>query len=103
MDDLQFGFTKDGGCQKALFVLRYVVDYFTSNGSNVYLAALNISRAYDSINHFQLFRQLICIRVPKSIIVLLMDWYGKIKECVKWEGMISDKFVILSGVIQGSK
>ena len=30
-------------------------------------------------------------------------WYGKIKCCVKWEGMISDKFVILSGVRQGSK
>ena len=36
MDDLQFGFTKDGGCQRALFVLRSVVDYFTTNGSNVY-------------------------------------------------------------------
>ena len=32
-----------------------------------------------------------------------MDWYGKIKGCVKWEGMISDKFVILSGVRQCSK
>ena len=103
MDDLQFGFTKDGGCQKALFVLRSVVDYFTSNGSNVYLAALDISRAYDSIKHFELSRQLIRIRMPKSIIVLLMDWYGKIKGCVKWEGMISDKFVILRGIRQGSK
>ena len=103
MDDLQFGFIKDGGCQEALFVLRSVIDYFTTNGSNVYLAALDISRAYDSINHFELFRQLIHIRVPKSIIVLLMDWYGKIKGCVKWEGMISDNFVILSGVRQGSK
>ncbi len=37
MDDLQFGFTKDGGCQKALLILRSVVDYFTTNGSNVYL------------------------------------------------------------------
>ena len=32
-----------------------------------------------------------------------MDWYGKIKCCVKWEGMIPDKFVILSGVRQGIK
>ena len=32
-----------------------------------------------------------------------MDWYGKIKGCVKWKGMISDKFFILSGVRQGSK
>ena len=103
MDDLRFGFTKDSGCQKALFVLRSLVDYFTTNGSNVYLAAWDISRAYDSINHFELLRQLICIRVPKSIIVLLMDWHGKIKGCVKWEGMKSDKFVILSGVKQGSK
>ena len=103
MDDLQFGFTKDGGCQKALFVLRSVVGYFTTNGSNVYLAALDMSRAYDSINHFELFRQLIRNRMPKTIIVLLMDWYGKIKGCVKWEGMISDKFVILSCVRLGSK
>ena len=64
---------------------------------------MDISKAYDSINHFELFRRLIRIRVPKSFIVLLMDWYGKIKGCVKWEGMISDKFVFLSSVRQGSK
>ena len=59
--------------RRRLFVLRSVVDCVTTNGSNVYLAALDISKAYDSINHFELFRQLIRIRMPKSIIVLLMD------------------------------
>ena len=38
LDEMHFGFTKSGGCQKALFALESVVEYFMRSGNGVYLA-----------------------------------------------------------------
>ena len=69
-DELQFGFTKGGGCEKALYVFRSTVQYFNEHGSTVYSAALDISKAYDKLNHCILLRKLICLRVPPDIIMV---------------------------------
>ena len=54
-DDLQFGLKKNSGCANALYTFRSTVDYFNANGSSMYVAAFDISRAFDVINHFKLF------------------------------------------------
>ena len=51
LHDLQFGFATDGGCEKAVFVLKSVVEYFVEHGSSVYLASQDISKAYDRVDH----------------------------------------------------
>ena len=40
-DDLQFGFTSEKRCQKALLAMSTVLDYFNKMGSNVYIAGLD--------------------------------------------------------------
>ena len=57
-DDLQFVFNKKVGCQIAIFVLRQLVQFFNSRSSNVYIASLHASKAFDRVNHFLLFIQL---------------------------------------------
>ena len=52
--DLQFGFKKNSGCANAFYTFWSTVDYFNANGSSVYIAALDISKAFDVINHFML-------------------------------------------------
>ena len=38
-----------------------------------------------------------------SIIKVLMNWYGKLSACVRWNGVLSAKFsIFFSGVRQGS-
>ena len=54
-DELQHGFISERGCQKALFTLQNVVDYYTARGSPIYLAALDASKAFDRVNHYGLF------------------------------------------------
>ena len=49
LHELQFGFAKNGGCEKTIFVVRSVCEYFSNHGSSIYLASLDISKAYDSI------------------------------------------------------
>ena len=55
MHELQFGFTKGGGCGEALLVFKTVVEYFTYHGSIVFVAALDLTKAQimiDLINAF---------------------------------------------------
>jgi hypothetical protein len=67
-DDLQFGFKKGLSCSSAIFTLRQTVDYFTSRGSNVYLASLDASKAFDRVNHFKLYTCLINAGLPMCLL-----------------------------------
>ena len=39
-------------------VLSTVVDYFNDRGSNVFVADLDVSKAFDSVNHYGIFIKL---------------------------------------------
>ena len=59
-DDLQFMFTSGKGCPKALLVMsRLLLDYFNEKRSNAYIAGLDVSKAFDSVNHYGIFVKLI--------------------------------------------
>jgi hypothetical protein len=63
-DDLQFGFKSGIGCSNAIFALRQAIEYFNNRGSNVYMASLDASKAFDRVNHFKLFSTLILKGLP---------------------------------------
>ena len=63
-DQLQFGFKKATGCANAIHLFRSTVDYYKSKGSTVYSATLDISKAFDMINHYKLFDSLIKAGIP---------------------------------------
>jgi len=90
------------GCSEAIFTLRSTIDYFNANGSTVYVAALDISKAYDKVNHYKLFSSLISAGLPKWFIDLLLCWYEKLVVTVRWNGCFSYKFCVQSGVRQSS-
>jgi len=100
-NQLQFGFKKNSNCSRAVFVLSQVVDYFVKNNSNVYIAALDASKAFDRVNHVKLFNQLIERGLPGKLIKLIVDWYGKIFMKVKWDNCFSTSVAVKSGIRQG--
>ena len=51
-DELQFGFKKGVGCSEAIFTLRSTIDYFKDWGSSVFVAAIDISKAFDTVSHY---------------------------------------------------
>jgi len=101
-DNLQFGFKSDVGCANAIFALTSTVDYFKNRGSTVYAAALDISKAFDTVNHYKLFVALSKTGINKSILALLVNWYSKLYVAVRWKGFLSNFFSVGSGVRQGS-
>ena len=76
-DDLQFGFKTSLGCSDAIFTFSDTIEYFRDWGSTVYAAALDISKAFDCVNHYKLFTSLIKAGLPKWVNAILINWYSK--------------------------
>ena len=101
-DPLQFGFKHNTGCNDAIFSLKSVTRYFNERGSSVFIASLDIKKAFDRVNHYKLFRSLLSIGVPLIVVDVLSNWYSKMFCVVKWNGSLSRQFMVGSGVRQGS-
>ena len=56
--DNQFGFKSGLGCSHAINTVRCIVDRFVKCGSTVNLCALDLSKAFDKMNHHALFIKL---------------------------------------------
>jgi hypothetical protein len=100
-DELQFGFKSDLGCADAIFALRTTIEHFNSKGSTVFLAALDIKKAFDSVKHDKLFNSLRSSGVPALIVDLLRNWYGKLYVNIRYNNGFSYCFSVLNGVRQG--
>ena len=99
--DSQFGFKKSLGCSDAIFTVQSVVDYFVKHGSTVNVCTLDMSKAFDKVNHFGLYIKLMKRNVPPALLHLLIDWYDKCYAFVRWNGAFSGCFEQICGVRQG--
>ncbi len=100
-DILQFGYKKATGCSNAIFLLRRVIQHFNDKSSNVYIASLDASKAFDRVNHYKLFSKLIKQGFPKQFISIIVNWYSRLNIRVKWVNSLSTTLHVLSGVRQG--
>ena len=53
--NLECGFKSKVGCRDALSMFSGTVHYFNNNGSTVSIAALDMSKAFEKVNHYSLF------------------------------------------------
>lgn len=99
--DLQFGFKTGLSCAHAIYSVRSTVNYFTSNCSTVNLCSLDITKAFDRVNHHVLFLKLMDRNIPRKLISLLFKWYSNSTAVVRWNSYLSNPVKILAGVRQG--
>ena len=97
----QFGFKPKLGTDMCVYVLKQIVEYYTSLSSPVYACFLDASKAFDKINHWHLFNKLLDANVPTIIVRLLYVWYTTQTFYVKWGNIISKSFNVSNGVRQG--
>ena len=102
IDELQFGFTQVGGCEKAVYVAKRVIEYSIEYGSNVYMASLDLSKAYDQVHLYKLWLKLFNINIPFDIFLLFIYWFRHLFCFLVWRNSKSDKLLIKSGFRQGS-
>ena len=99
--DNQFGFKKGHFTDHCIFALKNVIQYYKSNNSPVYSCFLDASKAFDRVNHWTLFRQLLNRGVPVILIRILLYWYRTQTFCIKWGSTTSEFFNVSNGVRQG--
>ena len=96
----QFGFKKQLSCRHVIFCVRSVVEKFISNGSTVNICSLDLSKAFDKINHFALFLKLMDRQLPTCLLRILETWFELTHSCVRWGNCFSHFFHIQTGVRQ---
>ena len=100
-DNLQFGFKPKHSTSHAVYTLKSCIDFFTKRGSNVYVAFLDFSKAFDTISHSGLFLKLMERNVPLCFLLLIIFWYSNMYYDCRWGGSKSESFPVKCGTKQG--
>jgi len=85
--DNQFGLKKGLRCRNAIFTARNIVDQYIKEGNTANLCAINLSKAFDKINHHALFLKLMKRHVPIEFFEMLENWLCDSQTCVKWNSL----------------
>jgi hypothetical protein len=99
--DNQFGFKKGSGCSHAIYTLRSVVDHYNSRGTTVNLCALDLTKAFDKMNHHGLFCKLMGKCIPLYLLKTFECWFSKGLTCVRWGSVYSNFYQLTCGIRQG--
>ena len=66
-----------------------------------YICSLDISKAFDRINHYRLYTKLMERLLPLNIVMLLLNLYKSSSAVVSWNGFLSKPYHVFAGVRQG--
>ena len=99
--DNQFGFKQKHSTDLCIYTVKSIIQYYNYYNSPVYTCFLDASKAFDRINHWTMFKQLILRDVPVILIRILCFWYRSQQLCILWGKTRSSFFTISNGVRQG--
>lgn len=85
----------------AVYTLRCVVDSYLASGSTINICALDLTKAFDKMNHPGLFIKLMERGLPEKVLLLLENWFNIGVTCVKWGTVYSAFFALTCGIRQG--
>jgi len=79
-----------------------IVDQIVAGGNTANMRAIDLSKAYDKVNHFGLFIRLMKRNILELLLNLIENLVSDCYACVKWNVCWSSEFVIQFGVRQSS-
>lgn len=100
-DAYQFGFKAGHSTGLCTNTLKSVVNYYTQQGSHVFICFVDFSKAFDKVNYWKLFNKLLDDSIDSSIVAMLAFWYSHQTSCVRWKAALSSNFTIGNGTRQG--
>ena len=101
-EDNQFGFKKGLSCSHAIYSVQNIVDNFVKDGSTANLCSIDLTKAFDKVNHHALFIKLMKRHIPIKLLNTLEFWLGNCWSCIKWMDVLSPFLKVSFGVRQGS-
>ena len=85
----QFGFKKDSGCGPAIYSVTNVVEHYVAGGSTVNVCLVDLSKAFDKMDHSALYLQLMDRSIPVQILSVFENWFSLCMSCVKWVSCVT--------------
>ena len=98
----QFAYKEGFSTSLCSFLVAETIQYYKTNGSNVFMLSLDASKAFDRVMHTKLFQILIDKSICPLVIRFLINIYVVSSAIVKWNSAMSDPFDIKNGVKQGA-
>jgi len=95
LHEAQCGFRSGRGTVDAMFVLRQLFNAAQRNkGTQLHLAFINLTKAFDWVNRDALWRILCVYRVPSKIVELLEDLHTETLAVVRLGGDLGQEFSV---------
>jgi len=101
-DSYQYGFKKNKGCQEAIAKVTHEVSKMLDRKSNVLLLSLDLSKAFDSVNHQILLSKLAKLGFSFESMELIRSFLSDRTQVVQIDDSLSNEEKILGGIAQGS-
>ena len=101
LSDCQYGFRKGRSTQQAVFELSKDVNISLNNDDIIGLLFLDISKAFDSLDHRLLLRKLRNIGLAENSVKWFTSYLDR-KQVVRYNGSISQAYTFKNGIPQGS-
>ena len=78
------------------------IDHFIRNDGEVFVCMMDMTKAFDMVQHSLLFKKLLDVHLSPIFLRLIMMMYYMQYANVRWNGNISDSFPMGNGVKQGA-
>jgi hypothetical protein len=98
----QFAYKAKTSTTQCTWISREVIQYYNNNGSHVYSALLDCSKAFDKVKFDILFDKLISHGLSPVVVRFLLYSYTHSTVRVNWNNELSEIFCVSNGVRQGS-
>ena len=102
LSPVQHDFRKSRSCQTALLSLSSSLFYNRQNKHHSIVAALDYSKAFDTLDHQLLLHKLGVLGISGRTITWFKSYLTQRRQCVKYNYVLSDYESIKYGVPQGS-
>ena len=97
----QAGFRPGGGTGDMLCAIQILIEKLIETRNEAYIIFIDYSKAFDSVNHSELFTFLSQMGFPMHIVRLIQALYTDQEANIRWNGSHTDSFKIGKGVRQG--
>ena len=97
----QCGFRAKRSTTDMIFSLRQLQEKCKEQQQPLYIAFVDLTKAFDTVSRDGLFKLLAKIGCPPKLLCLIRAFHDGMQSAVNFEGTLSDWFPILNGVKQG--
>ena len=99
--DQQLGYTIQSSCTYTVTIMKEIIMQYNKENSNVHCAMIDLSKAFDEINHDILIDKLLKTSLPKIIVRTIGYMLKNTFADVRFNNGISEKWKINKGSRQG--